>query len=69
MTIYRDKAGREIVVCDGCGVDCDGRKVDTSKLTPVDLTSAVLAMGAAAGTKLTVKDWCPTCRPQVVRPH
>lgn len=61
MTAYVLKDGREVVVCDGCGIDYSGRKPDLAGAKPVDHSARMLAAGLPRGTSLTVTDTCPEC--------
>lgn len=69
MTIYLDAKGREVVVCDGCGITHDGTKPDLATLTKKNLTAGLqedlVSMGVAAAdakqAELNVTDLCPAC--------
>jgi hypothetical protein len=70
MTTYTDPAGREITVCDGCGIgQHDGKPANLAKLKPVDQSEKVraylLGLGAPEsslkGCSLTFRDTCPAC--------
>jgi hypothetical protein len=71
MTTYTTPSGKEIVVCDACGVDHDGNRPDVSKLTKAfdeteDLRAHLSAAGfdpaAVKGCAIKVSDYCPDCR-------
>lgn len=69
MTTYTDSKGREIVVCDGCGMDHTGKRADLFSLKAVDQSAAVQAFlldkgfdeASLQGCGLTIRDTCPDC--------
>lgn len=60
MSIWRDTAGSEVVVCDTCGITEYGSH-DKRGLTKIDLTAKMLAAGFQQGTALDCRDTCPDC--------
>lgn len=69
MTTYTTPKGAQIIICDGCGLDPDGKRHDRSRLTPVDqsaeLRKRLARMGlddeSLKGCGLTIRDTCPSC--------
>lgn len=69
MTTYTKSDGKEIVVCDTCGVAEDGTRPNVANLTPVDhgaeMRAHLAGLGfdkaSVEGCDLKIKDHCPPC--------
>ena len=60
MSIWKDLAGNDVIVCDTCGITERGSH-DKTGLAKIDLTAGMLAQGFPQGTELECRDACPAC--------
>lgn len=61
MSIWRDAAGNEVVVCDMCGITKNGWFIHDTVGFQIDLTAEMLKAGFPQGTAVVCRDICPDC--------